>query len=123
MSLFQISYVFLERDSELTHSFQFCTGQYEDRRNGATIDCSKTIWILATNALDKTITNFCDVPENALILSHDESTEKTKLGKKLSKALKQAFLAQFTVRLLPRVIYSTAILLTTSVGPCHWPHH
>ncbi|KXJ85108.1 P-loop containing nucleoside triphosphate hydrolase protein [Microdochium bolleyi] len=101
------SVVFLDEFEKTTKDIHqsllvpFDNGQYEDRRSGTTIDSSKTIWILATNALDKIITNFCDLPENAPVLSHDESTEKKKLGKKLSKALRQAFLARFAVGLLP----------------------
>ncbi|KAJ2897400.1 hypothetical protein MKZ38_004701 [Zalerion maritima] len=37
----------------------FDNGEYQDRRNLDKIDCSKTIWILATNALDATIQDFC----------------------------------------------------------------
>lgn len=76
------------------------TAEYEDRRDNTKVECSRTIWVLATNALDHTITTFCDAPENAKILSEEESSEKVKLGKSLSKALKQAFLSRFGVRLI-----------------------
>lgn len=74
--------------------------EYEDRRDNTKVECSRTIWVLATNAFDHTITTFCDAPENAKILSEEESSEKAKLGESLSKALRQAFLSRFGVRFI-----------------------
>lgn len=60
------------------------------------IDCSKTIWILATNALDTTIQDFCTLNHKAIFLDDDES-EKLRLMKRLSRELKEDFLSQFDV--------------------------
>jgi hypothetical protein len=59
------------------------------------VNCSKTIWILATNALDEKISNFCD--QNEGIITSDEAG-KEQLTKQLSKELKKGFLSRFGVR-------------------------
>lgn len=69
-------------------------GEYQDRRDGSKVNCSKTIWILATNALDPLIKDFCS--HHPDILGDDEA-KKQKVAKELSKELKQGFLAQFGV--------------------------
>lgn len=71
-------------------------GEYQDRRHLTTIDCSKTIWILATNALDDTIQSFCTTHKEELFDSSNED-EKQILARRLSKKLKESFLAQFGV--------------------------
>ena len=76
------------------------SGEYQDRRSLNTIDCSKTIWILATNALDDTILKFCAV--NPDIFSDDQSTAQ-QLAKKLSKELRVAFLDRFGAPVTGRV--------------------
>src|SRR3954447_15868661 len=70
-------------------------GDYEDRRNRTKIDCSKTIWILATNALDPKIKDFYD--QNDKIFVDSEPEEVVRLTKQLSKTLKQEFLNIFEV--------------------------
>lgn len=71
-------------------------GEYQDRRDSAKIDCSKTIWILATNALDQKILDFCDV-NRGIIFSDEEQDKKAALMKGLSKELKEEFLSRFQV--------------------------
>lgn len=71
-------------------------GEYQDRRNLKKIDCSKTIWILATNALDPTIQKFCAQHNAALFIDEDE-TQKMRLMKTLVKELKEDFLSKFDV--------------------------
>ncbi|KAI1137349.1 P-loop containing nucleoside triphosphate hydrolase protein [Hypoxylon sp. FL0543] len=78
----------------------FDNGEYQDRRHLTTVDCSKTIWILATNALDDTINGFCE--HNKDIYSHDEAARE-KEAKRLSKLLKDAFLARFDAPITGRV--------------------
>lgn len=73
------------------------SGEYQDRRHLTTIDCSQTIWILATNALDSTILNFCNSHEQALFVDDDQA-EKLQLMKQLEKKMKQRFLQQLGVR-------------------------
>jgi len=71
-------------------------GEYQDRRDLKQIDCSKTVWILATNALDPTIQSFCK-QNHKEIFEDDDGKEKLKLMKTLSKAIKEDFLCQFGV--------------------------
>jgi hypothetical protein len=71
-------------------------GEYQDRRDLKQIDCSKTVWILATNALDATIQSFCKLHHKP-IFEDDDVSEKLRLMKSLSKAIKEDFLAQFGV--------------------------
>jgi hypothetical protein len=71
-------------------------GEYQDRRDLKQIDCSKTVWILATNALDATIQSFCKLHHKP-IFEDDDVSEKLRLMKDLSKAIKEDFLAQFGV--------------------------
>jgi hypothetical protein len=71
-------------------------GEYQDRRDLKQIDCSKTVWILATNALDPTIQSFCKLHHKPIFEDGDES-EKLRLMKSLSKAIKEDFLSQFGV--------------------------
>jgi hypothetical protein len=92
--------VFLDEFEKTTSSIHqalllpFDKGEYQDRRTLNNIDCSKTIWILATNALDATIQGFCEKNEQILT---DSLAAKEKLGKELTKELKSAFLAEFDV--------------------------
>lgn len=74
----------------------FDNGEYQDRRNLKKIDCSKTIWILATNALDTRIRNFCKVNE-AVLFKEEASENRVRLMKELDKDLKNDFLAKFDV--------------------------
>jgi hypothetical protein len=71
-------------------------GEYQDRRDLKQIDCSKTVWILATNALDPTIQSFCKLHHKPIFEDDDEG-EKLRLMKSLSKAIKGDFLSQFGV--------------------------
>ena len=74
-------------------------GEYQDRRHLTKIDCSKTIWILATNALDTTIQSFCKLHHKPIFLDDDQD-EKLRLMKHLSKELKEGFLSKFDVSFL-----------------------
>jgi len=82
--------------NQLTLETDKFLGEYQDRRNLAKIDCSKTIWILATNALDTTIQGFCASNHTELFVNDDES-HKMQLMKRLSKEIKQDFLSKFDV--------------------------
>jgi hypothetical protein len=73
-------------------------GEYQDRRDSSKIDCSKTIWILATNAMDSTIQTFCQMHDKSIFVD-DNPHEKLRLARLLSKELKQDFLSQFGVSL------------------------
>jgi hypothetical protein len=69
-------------------------GEYQDRRDRSKVNCSKTIWILATNALDEKIKMFCDRNEEMIT---GEEAMKEMLAKQLSRELKKGFLEKFGV--------------------------
>jgi hypothetical protein len=77
----------------LTNDF---TGEYQDRRSQDKIDCSRTIWILATNAHDPIIQDFSATNNHVLFADADEA-EKDRLMKQLSKQIKDNFLARHGV--------------------------
>ncbi|KAH0561971.1 hypothetical protein GP486_003322 [Trichoglossum hirsutum] len=85
--------------------FLFDNGEYQDRRHLTKIDCSKTIWILATNALDAIIQNFCKLHHKLLFLDDDQGDhcEKLRLIKQLSKELKEDFLSKFDSPITGRI--------------------
>lgn len=70
-------------------------GEYQDRRNLKMVNCAKTIWILATNALDKTIMSFCN--RNQAILQEDNPTKRENLLEELTTAMKEEFISVFKV--------------------------
>lgn len=78
------------------------SGEYQDRRDLRQVDCSKTVWILATNALDPTIQSFCK-QHHTQIFQDDNENEKLRLMKDLSKAIKEDFLSQFGVSLISKL--------------------
>ncbi|KAK0714523.1 P-loop containing nucleoside triphosphate hydrolase protein, partial [Lasiosphaeris hirsuta] len=75
-------------------------GEYQDRRNLNKVDCSNTIWILATNAVDHTIKAFCE--DNPQILNQDEPERET-LTRKLSRTVRADFLDQFDAPVTGRI--------------------
>ncbi|CAN8105255.1 unnamed protein product [Discula destructiva] len=78
------------------------TGEYEDRRTRATIDSAKTIWILATNAFDDTIHDFCK--SNETVLCHDGDPIKAQdRAKKLCKTLREESIGEFGAPLTGRI--------------------
>ncbi|OCK84463.1 P-loop containing nucleoside triphosphate hydrolase protein [Lepidopterella palustris CBS 459.81] len=76
--------------------------EYQDRRHLTTVDCSKTLWILATNALDPTIKEFCRRNEKAIFFDEDPS-QMSKLMKSLEKQLKTEFKEKFDAPLTGRI--------------------
>jgi hypothetical protein len=72
-------------------------GEYQDRRNLQKVDCSKTIWILATNSLDDKIRNFCR-DNGGTIWDEEDENKQTRLIKALTKELKDDFIKIFQVR-------------------------
>ncbi|KAL8834149.1 MAG: hypothetical protein Q9170_003896 [Blastenia crenularia] len=79
-------------DIHKTLLLPFDNGEYQDRRSQDKINCSRTIWILATNAHDPVIQDFSANHNRALFVDDDES-DKEGLLKQLSKKIKQDFLA------------------------------
>ncbi|RMZ81536.1 hypothetical protein DV737_g2501, partial [Chaetothyriales sp. CBS 132003] len=102
------SIVFLdefEKTSSEVHQallLPFDNGEYQDRRNGDKIDCSKTIWVIATNALDDKIRNFCQ-EHGATIWNGDDEVKQARLMKALSKELKEGFLSHFSAPVTGRI--------------------
>lgn len=62
------------------------------------VDCSKTLWILATNALDPIIKGFCKMHKK-IVIDQTESPEMPRLMKLLGNKLKDGFKDRFKVRL------------------------
>lgn len=84
------------RDIHQALLLPFDNGEYQDRRNLQMVDCSRTIWILATNALDRRIRDFCKVHE-AVLFDDQQVESRTQLMKQLDKDLKNDLLGQFDV--------------------------
>ncbi|KAK3377599.1 ATPase, aaa-2 [Podospora didyma] len=109
----QRSIVFLDEfekttaDIHQTLLIPFDKGEYQDRRHLTTVDCSKTIWILATNALDPIIHEFCQRHGPALFSDDDYDVDSTSshdvLIKELCKKLKANFLDRFEAPLTGRI--------------------
>ncbi|XXH04174.1 hypothetical protein Hte_010587 [Hypoxylon texense] len=94
-----------EKTSKEIHNtllLPFQDGRYEDRRNGGVVDCSKTIWILATNKLDDSIHAFCNANEKVLFHSEDQEVQDKLVGK-LCRQLRKEFIEQFDAPLGGRI--------------------
>ncbi|KAF3765156.1 hypothetical protein M406DRAFT_331468 [Cryphonectria parasitica EP155] len=68
---------------------------YRDRRNLNKVDCSQTIFILGTNAINRDIQDFCS--DNQAIFSEDPELQD-KAARDLSKIIKDGFRTRFDVR-------------------------
>ncbi|KAI0119677.1 P-loop containing nucleoside triphosphate hydrolase protein [Daldinia grandis] len=90
------------KDIHNTLLLPFQDGRYEDRRNGNIIDCSKTIWILATNKLDDSIHAFCNANEKTLFHSEDQNAQD-KVVEKLCRQLRKEFTGHFGAPLSGRI--------------------
>lgn len=77
-------------------------GEYEDRKAKATVDCSKAIWILATNAFDDTIHEFCKNNQASLFQSTGQPASE-KLVKGLCKTLRTESISTFGAPLTGRI--------------------
>ncbi|ROV93474.1 hypothetical protein VSDG_06732 [Cytospora chrysosperma] len=100
--------VFLDEFEKTTEDIRqtlllpFQNGEYEDRTTKGIVDCSKTIWILATNAFDDTIHEFCKSKQVALFQSTDQAViEKHVRG--LCKALRTEAISKFGAPLTGRI--------------------
>ncbi|KUI61232.1 Chaperone protein ClpB [Cytospora mali] len=80
----------------------FQNGEYEDRTTKGVVDCSKTIWILATNAFDTTIHDFCKSKYDALFRSTDQ-TAIQKIVRGLCKTLRTEAISKFGAPLTGRI--------------------
>ncbi|KAH9908378.1 P-loop containing nucleoside triphosphate hydrolase protein [Xylariomycetidae sp. FL2044] len=91
----------------------FDQGIYSDRRNNNRIDCSRTIWIIATNALDDTIHEFCKTHEKVLYQT-DNKAAQHKLLNQLTRKLRAEFVTRFKAPLTGRI---TEFLPFLTFGP------
>lgn len=62
------------------------------------VDCTKTIWIMATNAFDETIHAFCNKHEKVLF-SDEPGREGQKLVQTLSRSIQKESVTKFGVRI------------------------
>ncbi|KAK0669289.1 P-loop containing nucleoside triphosphate hydrolase protein [Cercophora samala] len=86
----------------------FQRGVHVDRRNMKLVDCSKTIWILATNAFDDTIHTFCkshykELFANTVGIDRRASQQARKLSKKLSATIRKCSIETFGAPLTGRI--------------------
>ncbi|KAL7935361.1 P-loop containing nucleoside triphosphate hydrolase protein [Trichoderma chlorosporum] len=88
------------REIHQTLLIPFDNGEYRDRRTGDKVNCSNTIWIMATNALDDTILDFYD-QNNAI--TGDDADERSRLLRKLCEQLQEKFLQQFGAPVTGRI--------------------
>ena len=68
----------------------------------ALVECSKTIWILATNAVDDTILSFC-AEHRGIIFNDDREFKKLYLIEQWSKQIKEEFLNELDVSVLSSI--------------------
>ncbi|KAK0899333.1 hypothetical protein LTR02_009733 [Friedmanniomyces endolithicus] len=68
----------------------FDNGEYQDRRNLHKVDCSKTIWIMATNAHDAIIQGF-STTHSRILFSEEHESEKRLLLRQLSYKIRDDF--------------------------------
>lgn len=81
----------------------FDEGRYKDRiTRKSDIDCSKVIWILATNAFDTVIHDFCNTNATALY-SAENRNEKRRLVEQLCKTLEVKSIDTFGAPLAGRI--------------------
>ncbi|KAK6220723.1 hypothetical protein LQW54_001914 [Pestalotiopsis sp. IQ-011] len=94
-----------EKTNEQIHNallIPFQEGKYDDRRDPAKrIDCSKTIWILATNRFDATIHQYHE--DNKKGLESDDKILQDRLVKKLCGDLRKESIAAFGAPLTGRI--------------------
>ncbi|QDS75402.1 hypothetical protein FKW77_003031 [Venturia effusa] len=82
----------------------FKEGIYEDRRDNDVCDTSRFIWVLATNALDDEIMEFCDDHANIMLGENDpDDTSRKFLMRELSTWLREGFVAEFGAPLAGRI--------------------
>jgi ATP-dependent Clp protease ATP-binding subunit ClpA len=73
-----------------------CAGRYEDRRTNHDIDCSQTIWVLASNLGDEAIGDFYEAN-----LKHLKDEEKQNADiESLLDELRNAFRGRWGVSIL-----------------------
>lgn len=77
----------------------FQSGHYINRRNRQKLDCSKTIWILATNEGERIINKFC----NDSFKDHDIEKRAEAIFSELDALLRSHFIRQFGAPITGRI--------------------
>ncbi|KAK3636661.1 hypothetical protein LTR56_000846 [Elasticomyces elasticus] len=112
--------VFLDEFEKTSHDIHkalllpFENGEYQDRRSLDKIDCSKTIWILATNAHDAIIKDF-SATNSVTLFSEENESEAKRLLKQLSYSIRDDFRSHHGAPIAGR-ISDFLPFLTFSVG-------
>ncbi|KAK0629585.1 P-loop containing nucleoside triphosphate hydrolase protein [Bombardia bombarda] len=107
-----------KNDVRQTLLIPFQSGEYQDRRDLRTVDFSKSIWILATNAFDQTIHSFCKRHETVLFDCYGSTksmNEAEKLVQKLSGMIKEECIWKFTAPMAGRI---KSFLPFLTFSPC-----
>ncbi|KAL2018654.1 hypothetical protein VTK56DRAFT_489 [Thermocarpiscus australiensis] len=99
----------------------FQSGEYRDRRNLSEVDCSKAIWVLATNAFDQTILDFCK--DNQYILSGENGTKESEatvkmLGRKLCKTIQKRCIGVFGAAVADKYLAELGRDLAKPIDTC-----
>ncbi|KAF2117303.1 P-loop containing nucleoside triphosphate hydrolase protein [Lophiotrema nucula] len=98
----------------------FDNGEYQDRRNLKMVDCKDTIWILATNALDKRIVEFCE--NNQAIFDEENRPKREDLLEELTCEMKDDFISVFSPPLTGRISAFVPFLPFSSSETCVGAH-
>jgi hypothetical protein len=77
-------------------SAKMYAGRYIDRRNRETLDCSQTIWVIATNAVDGIIADFCETRKSQVFDTEDQ-IQHSRLMDDLASMMKKQIKTEFGV--------------------------
>ncbi|KAI0010269.1 P-loop containing nucleoside triphosphate hydrolase protein [Xylariaceae sp. FL0662B] len=94
-----------EKATKMAHNallVPFDEGQYMDRRSCSKVDCSDSIWILATNQLDDIIHEFCKTNGDA-VRNGNLGSNQDSLMRRLVCRLRKECLSHFGVPLTGRI--------------------
>jgi hypothetical protein len=72
-------------------------GVYLDRRSRVTVNCSNTIWALATNVFDQIIHQFCDNHGAVLFADHNFKAAEERIRKLTQRLSRQIQEESFNV--------------------------
>ncbi|KAK0622410.1 hypothetical protein B0T14DRAFT_563862 [Immersiella caudata] len=79
----------------------FDEGIHIDRRSRMSIDCTQTIWIIATNAVDNIVLDFCDAHKD--ILDDDDPIRQMQLANEASTRMRKQLKTEFGNPLTGRI--------------------
>lgn len=82
-------------DSRIRGRLITCVGRHTDRRSRAVVDCTQTIWIIATNAVDDIVLDYCDAHKD--IFNDDDPIRQMQLVNDVSTRMKKQLKTDFGV--------------------------